>query len=126
MTVNCPLCESQFATVSIFMTHLKLIHSNEPNFCIRCNLEGCQRTFKNFYTYRNHVYSMHSQLQSTDPLCEDLETTSNHAQDSDIPETDLAATLETENDFERNSLILEAANDINQSSTSILFLDIII
>ena len=113
MIVNCPLCESQFATVSIFMTHLKIVHSNEPNFCIQCNMQGCQRTFRNFYTFRNHTYSMHSQFQSTDTSSEDLETRSSLlAQDSEIAlETDQTAP-EIE-DFERYSPILEAENDIN-------------
>ena len=114
MMVNCPLCESQFATVSIFMTHLKMVHSNEPNFCIQCNMQECQRMFRNFYTFHNHIYSMHSQFQSTDPLGEDLETRSSLTQDREISlETDQTAS-EIANDFERNSLILEAENDIHQ------------
>ena len=53
---------------------------------------------------------MHNQSQIINPLCEDLETRSNHIQDSDISlETDLT----TENDCERNSPILEAENGIN-------------
>ena len=109
MTARCPLCESQFATISIFMTHLKLIHSNEPNFNMQCNLQGCQRTFKNFYTYRNHVYSIHSQESvNPDPLCEDLETRSSHIRDS--LETDST----TENDHGRNSPILEVEPENNQ------------
>ena len=57
--VVCPLCSSSFATVSVFMTHLRMIHSHEAGFHIQCGLQGCKRTFKNFHTYRNHVYSLH-------------------------------------------------------------------
>ena len=54
----CPLCTACFASVSIFLSHLRLIHASEVGFQMSCGLQGCQRTFTNFYTYRNHVYSM--------------------------------------------------------------------
>ena len=77
-------------------------------------MQGCQRTFRNFYTFRNHIYSMHSQFQSSDTSGEYFETRSSLlAQGSEIAlETDQTAS-ETE-DFERNSPILEAENHINQ------------
>jgi len=56
----CPCCGSRFATVSVFLTHLRLIHSNEAGFHITCGIQGCSRTYVNFLTYRNHVYSIHS------------------------------------------------------------------
>ena len=56
----CPCCGSRFATVSVFLTHLRLIHSNEAGFQITCGIQGCPRTYVNFHTYRNHVYSIHS------------------------------------------------------------------
>ena len=57
--ITCPLCTACFASVSIFLSHLRLIHASEAGFQISCGLQGCQRTFNNFHTYRNHVYSMH-------------------------------------------------------------------
>lgn len=114
MTVTCPLCASCFANLSIFMTHLKLIHSNEHNFNIRCNLQGCQRTFVNFHTYRNHVYSMHS--RSID-ICEDNESRSTHIQD--ISENDSINTAETaEVSSEINLSALEPDDDLQINSLS--------
>jgi len=69
-----------FASVSIFLSHLRLIHASEAGFQMSCGLQGCQRTFNNFFTYRNHVYSMHdlSGLDTTpDTASVDMESINN-------------------------------------------------
>ena len=76
--IRCPLCATCFTSVSIFLSHLRLIHASEAGFQIPCGLQGCQRTFSNFYTYRNHVYSMHdlnSLDTTTNGSCNDLTNT---------------------------------------------------
>ena len=57
--ITCPLCAASAASVSMLLTHIRLVHACDPCFHMQCGLQGCQRTFRNFYTYRNHVYSMH-------------------------------------------------------------------
>ena len=57
--IKCPLCAGDFGTVSVYMTHLRINHADDANFSVSCGLQGCKRTFNNFYTYRNHVYAMH-------------------------------------------------------------------
>lgn len=57
----CPSCGIyQSRSLSDLMSHIRLIHADEPNFRIDCTLQGCCRTFKNFHTYRNHIYAFHS------------------------------------------------------------------
>jgi len=71
----CPICGSRLATVSAFKTHLHLIHSNEVSFQITCGIQECQRTFVNFPTYHNHVYSVHScRVINEDNSCGDFDT----------------------------------------------------
>lgn len=48
-----------FPAFHLFMTHMRLMHADEPQFVIQCNMQGCQRTFRNFTVYRNHVYAFH-------------------------------------------------------------------
>ena len=67
------------------MTHFRLIHADEPNFRIDCTLQGCCRTFKNFHTYRNHIYAFHSTSIDSLDLSQAFETVSEEvcAYDSD-------------------------------------------
>ena len=57
--VTCPLCGAFCSSISVYLSHLRLIHAHEAGFRVPCGIQGCYRTFQNFYTYRNHVYSMH-------------------------------------------------------------------
>lgn len=45
--------------LSHLMTHIRLVHADDPHFSIQCGFQGCSRTFKKFTVYRNHVYSFH-------------------------------------------------------------------
>ena len=57
----CPLCgEQSEPTMTKLLHHIRLFHAEEPNFSITCSLQGCQKQFKNYYTFRNHLYAFHS------------------------------------------------------------------
>ena len=84
--LKCPLCTAELGTVSVFLTHLRMIHASDSGFNIPCGLQGCQRTFYNFHTYRNHVYSMH-----------DLNDTSI---DMEAPENNLDPSFESSENME--------------------------
>ena len=81
------------SSISVYLSHLRLIHAHEADFQVPCGLQGCQRTFQNFYTYRNHVYSMHD-LNALDDTTNEI--------------TDDAATLATLDD-ETSNLSTEMA-----------------
>ena len=36
------------------------MHADTSSFNIQCNLQGCSRTFKNFKTYKTHIYAYHN------------------------------------------------------------------
>lgn len=65
--LKCPLCNAELGTVSVFLTHLRVIHASDSAFNITCGLQGCPRTFNNFHTYRNHVYAMHDLADLNEP-----------------------------------------------------------
>lgn len=49
-----------------------MLHADEAGFHIQCGLQGCKRTFRNFHSYRNHIYSMHDESSiSTNQVVED-------------------------------------------------------
>ncbi len=59
---QCPLCRD-FCTrqISVLIKHIGLVHANKATlFHIVCGLGGCQKRFTNFRTYRNHLYSVHT------------------------------------------------------------------
>ena len=56
----CPLCSDVVVrALSQLMTHIRLVHADDPHFIIQCSFQGCTRTFRKFTVYRNHVYSFH-------------------------------------------------------------------
>ena len=56
MLYLCPYCCGQYAvpSESILLSHIRMVHSSDPNFIIRCPADDCCRTFTNFRTYQNH------------------------------------------------------------------------
>ena len=62
-SLACPLCSTLvLGNVSNLLSHMRLAHLMDDR-TFQCHLQGCQRTFKNFYTFRNHVYAMHNLTQ---------------------------------------------------------------
>ena len=66
-TFSCPYCPADYSAPSetLLLTHIRITHSNEPNFSIQCSTSGCARTFTNFRTYQNHRLTHRNQV----PCC---------------------------------------------------------
>ncbi len=56
----CQLCPVVCSTLRDYLKHVQLFHAHQSGFNITCSIGGCQRTFKNFGTFRNHVSDCHS------------------------------------------------------------------
>lgn len=44
------------------MRHIRAVHSWEPGLRITCGCNGCPRTFRNFHTFKGHLYKDHSEF----------------------------------------------------------------
>ena len=60
----CPLWPHLWTTNLHFnrttwLKHIQLCHAHQPGFRITCGVGGCQRTYTNFGTLKNHVYNLH-------------------------------------------------------------------
>ena len=67
MPLVCPLCgDVTVAKHAPLMTHIRLLHADDPNFLIQCNRQGCKRTFWKFTVYKNHVYTFHDTTDTDD------------------------------------------------------------
>lgn len=57
---RCPLCKFEGRTVQIVLSHIRLVHSNDPNFVVPCGLNGCATTSKSFGSLYSHIYRHHN------------------------------------------------------------------
>ena len=57
--MKCPLCGSPSLTFKLYVSHLRLVHSNDPAFNIMCGVDGCREVFGAFSAFNSHVYRHH-------------------------------------------------------------------
>ena len=58
----CPLCSFEAPTIAIVLSHLRTVHSSDPNFHVLCGLGGCATTFRSFSALYSHIYRYHPDL----------------------------------------------------------------
>ena len=56
---QCHLCEYYCPSLRLFVSHLRLVHSQDPNFNIVCNIAQCTEVFRSFAAFNTHVYRKH-------------------------------------------------------------------
>lgn len=57
----CPSCGKFVDSLTNLLRHVRLMHFGVPGFkTMKCNLEGCHRTFRKYAVFRNHIYNYHS------------------------------------------------------------------
>ena len=45
---KCPLCVFVALTIPLVLSHLRLVHSSDPNISVVCGIGGCYMTAKSF------------------------------------------------------------------------------
>lgn len=60
---HCSLC-SHFTARNFFsvMRHIGQVHQFEPNFQVKCGLDGCPLRYTVYESFRVHVYKKHRDL----------------------------------------------------------------
>lgn len=71
--LRCSSCSFIAPSEVLLLSHIRLVHSMDPNFSIQCTLEGCARTFTNFRTYQNHLLT-HRSPREDDQGLENFDT----------------------------------------------------
>ena len=100
-TVRCPLC-SWFAAKSfkVIVRHIGAVHAHDPAFYVSCAASGCPRTYRNYHSYKKHLYKKHrfmldepSQIDSdrATPMTSAIEVS--HAMASEDEDVALSAVL---------------------------------
>lgn len=60
--IICKLCSAASHlkfNIKGYIQHVRLFHAHKADFRIVCGINGCLRSFTNFGTFINHVYSVH-------------------------------------------------------------------
>lgn len=57
--VECQLCGYYSPSLTLHVSHLRLVHSDDPTFNIMCSIGGCMEAYRRFSAYSSHVYRHH-------------------------------------------------------------------
>lgn len=56
---NCLMCPFEADTKSLVLSHLRLVHKNDPKFLAQCSVDGCTYTSRTFDALYSHIYRRH-------------------------------------------------------------------
>lgn len=102
----CKLCSAASHlkfNIKGYVHHLRLFHAHQADFRTVCGISGCPRSFTNFGTFINHIYSVHSGSSRAD--CEVISGNTGaldegHENESCEHEFDSNHATEQDNDYE--------------------------
>ena len=92
--VECPLCLYLSPTLSLYVSHLRLVHSKDDAFHITCGIDGCTEIFGAFAALNSHIYRHHRValgLERRAPESSTDEQTGDTDLEAEINETDPAS-----------------------------------
>ena len=56
-SLGSPLCYSFAARIlNGVLRHIRAVHAHEANFHVTCGIQGCPRSYSNYYSYKKHMY----------------------------------------------------------------------
>ena len=61
----CSLCSARSPSLSLWMSHLRQVHSNEASLNINCPLHDCSAVYGNVHSLFSHIYRKHPHRDST-------------------------------------------------------------
>ena len=67
--LKCQLCPAFYTlTLAMMLSHLIGVHSNDLHFSVKCDVPGCQRTFRKPRSYQSHLRRDHTELNLHSPI----------------------------------------------------------
>ena len=57
--VKCQLCSCLSSNLTLYVSHLRLVHSGDPSFRVICGNGSCSSVFTAFAAYNSHIYRHH-------------------------------------------------------------------
>ena len=84
------------------MAHIRRTHSHDPNFLITCGRPGCCKAYKQFSSFKSHIYRNHPELLEETDQANDDDIISDNS-DCPCPSADSLSSMdESESDDEAN------------------------
>ena len=57
---HCPMCDYLCPSLQLFVSHLRLIHSQDLSFNVTCEIDQCTtQAYRSFSAFNSHVYRVH-------------------------------------------------------------------
>lgn len=56
---SCPLCNLLSPNLRAHISHIRQVHSKQPNFSLVCGIDQCPQVFTSFGAFNSHVYRKH-------------------------------------------------------------------
>ena len=99
--LECPCCgEYQGKSLGNLIRHVRLIHADRA-FSVRCRGYVRDKLFKNFYTWRDHMYSYHGESE---------------LEKEPVPEPSESVVIDTEDMLDEEELAVEPADDFGREN----------
>lgn len=57
--VKCQLCGCLSQNLTLYISHLRLVHSKDRSFSVKCGIEDCREVYTAFAAFSSHVYRHH-------------------------------------------------------------------
>ena len=68
---SCCLCECSSPSLSLYISHLRLVHGKDSSFSVTCGIDGCRDHFRTFSGFNSHVYRHHRSAVGVDATTEE-------------------------------------------------------
>ena len=59
---ECPLCNFNAPTRSLWLSHLRSVHHDDDNFHVNCGIDGCTSQYSRCASFVSHVYRQHREV----------------------------------------------------------------
>ena len=67
--IICSYCSARSTSLSLWMSHLRQVHSNEHNLSLTCPLPNCTASYSNVNSLCSHIYRKHQDRDSIPGNC---------------------------------------------------------
>ena len=79
---TCSCCNAfKSLTLRALLNHCFVVHRNEPNFQVACNVDGCPAVFKKYNSFYKHVCKQHRAVYDTQAQAPQQGTSTDKRQD---------------------------------------------
>lgn len=71
---DCPLCNFSSPSRSLWLSHLRSVHSDDSDFLVTCGIDGCELSYSKCSSLVSHIYRHHR----SSIICQDVDVASSN------------------------------------------------